>query len=741
VDDVVKPYLKRNACQSAVAAFLAFSAGLAMSPERVAALSGVKAEPKPLVVADLVPVPRPNPVRRSADPIGDVSNDASDSSLATPDEAEASSQTASAAAPPPPPIGPQRSALAEAAFKIAIRLYDQGDANAALLASYALPDPIDSKIIKWLVAVYKFRDVPAARIDDVSKELADWPGQKLLRIRFEQALELQKASPGEIIEAFAGTPPVSDDGTLLLAHAFVMTGNKAQAAALIRTRWREDTLDDDFEETLREEFGDLLTMTDHKTRMDRMLYQERTEKALRVAAELGDDQQALAKAVVAVIKQDKDAGSALDSLPKSVQDDPIAIYSRIQFLRRADEIEPAAKLMLSASRDPDVLIEPDAWWVERRVLAREVMSQKDYRTAYRIVAGHSAQSPESRAEAEFHAGWISLEFLKDPAAAKPHFSVIQTISTRPLSQSRAEYWLGRAALAAGDSEEAERQFRLAAAYPTTFYGQLALSRLGAKTLPLAPQPTPDIAARKAFANLELVQVIYRLGEIKKDDRKDLFVRHLAETLTDPTELALLLEMAEEDRGQTYALQLAKTAGYRGVPVDTLAFPTNAIPSSANVGKVDLAVVYAIARQESAFHTGAVSGAGARGLLQLMPGTAKQMAKRAGVSYSKSKLTEDPAYNANLGSHFLDHLLGRYDGSYIMTFAAYNAGPSRVADWVKRYGDPRDPDVDAVNWIEQIPFTETRNYVQRTIENLTVYRARLGSPALTIDADIKRGARS
>jgi soluble lytic murein transglycosylase len=674
------------------------------------------------------------------DPISTLINEPHGNSGSAPDNDSGASQTASAITPPPPPANPaiERSLLAETAFKVAVRLFDQGDPNAALAAGYALPDPIDSKIIKWLCAVYRYSEIPAARIDAISRELSDWPGQNLLRIRFEQALQLERPSAEEVIEAFDGTRPISNYGTLLLARAYVATGKKAEAAALIRPRWREDVLDDAFEAALRKEFGDLLTQTDHKIRMDRMLYAERTTKALRAASALDDNQQALAKAVAAVIKRESKAGAALDALPKSLHSDPVFVYSRIQVLRRAEKIDAAAELMLSAPRDPAVLVDPDAWWVERRVLAREVILKRDYRTAYRIVAGHSAQSSALRAEAEFHAGWIALEFLNDPETATPHFTVIQTVSTMPLSRSRAEYWLGRAAAAAGNNAEAERQFRLAAAYPTTFYGQLALARLGAETLPLSPHPRIDADARKRFAALELAQVIYRLVEIKKDDRKTIFMRHLADTLTDPVQIALLTEMAEKDGDHSLSLQLVKMAAYRGIAVDTLAFPTKSIPSSTRVGNVDRAVVYAIARQESEFRTGAVSGAGARGLLQLMPATAKQMAKKAGVAYSKAKLTSDPAYNAKLGSHFLDHLLDRFDGSYVMTFAAYNAGPSRVVDWVEKYGDPRDAQVDAVNWIELIPFTETRNYVQRIMENLAVYRARLGSPGLTVESDLKRG---
>ncbi len=647
-------------------------------------------------------------------------------------------QTASAIAPAAPPtiVSTQRSILSEAGFKLAVRLFDTDNPNDALLAAYALPDPVDAKIIKWLVAVYKSQFVASSKLDQIARDLSDWPGQTLLRTRFEEAIEREKPGAEAVIQAFGGREPVSNDGTLLLARSYLATGQKAAAAALLRPKWRTETLDDSFEATIRKDFGGVLSKADHKARMDRMLYEEQSTRALRAAASLDANQQALAKAVIAVIKRDPKAGAALDGVPKAVRKDPLYTYARIQQLRRAEKITAAAELMLSAPRDGDLLVDPDAWWVERRVMTRELFELKDYRNAYRIAAAHAAESSSQRAEAEFHAGWLALEYLNDPKAAARHFAVIQTISKMPLSQSRAEYWLGRAAEAAGNRGEAGRQYQLAAAYPTTFYGQLALAKLGVKSLPIAAPPKPDASDKKRFASLELVQVMQRLTDIKYDDRNTIFMRYLADTLTDPTQLALLTGMVKDDH--TLALQLGKTAASRGIRVDSLAFPTSAIPKSANTGSVDRAVVYAIARQESSFHPGAISKAGARGLLQLMPATAKQMAKKAGVSYSQARLTSDPGYNATLGAAFLGHLIDRYNGSYVMTFAAYNAGPSRVTEWIRLYGDPRDPKVDVVNWIESIPFTETRNYVQRIMENVQVYEARLGSPALTIEKDLKRG---
>ena len=290
-----------------------------------------------------------------------------------------------------------------------------------------------------------------------------------------------------------------------------------------------------------------------------------------------------------------------------------------------------------------------------------------------------------------------------------------------------------------DRDAANTHFERAAAYPATFYGQLAMARLGRTLIALSQPPRPDSAVRQRFAGRELVQVIQHLTAAGEDDRAGLFYRHLADTLADPAEIALLAAMAEDAGKHQIALQIGVFATARGLPVGALAFPTAAIPASAKTSGVEKPVVYAIARQESAFNPQAVSQAGARGLLQLMPATAKETAKAIGVSYSRDRLTSDAGYNATLGAAHLGGLVNDFGGSYVMTFAAYNAGASRVTEWVKLHGDPRDPKVDVVNWIELIPFTETRNYVQRIMENLQVYRARLQSAPLVIEADLKRGA--
>ena len=738
--------MRLAACGVAPAALLVALAAVMPVP----AARAESAAAKPILVAD-VPVPRANPLRSgsgassakaavSSDPIAALVASAADDEQSVTEDSDAPQ---SGLAPPPP--APKKLPMAASSkvdlsavgLRYALKFLDDGDPAAATAAAYALPNPVDTKIIDWLVATSGRDDVPSSRIAAVAQKLANWPGQTLLQIRFEQALVRENPSPAAVIKAFGGRKPVTDSGTRLLARAFVAAGQQKDAANLIRWYWRDQKFSDDMEASLKKEFGSFLTAADYKARLDRLLYSEQSAAALRNAKYLGKDEQALAAFVVAV--SDKKASEKLmAAVPQAKRGDPLYVYSKIRLLRRAEKFNDAAAMMVAAPRDPKI-IDGDAWWVERRIIARALLDKGDARTAYKVAAGHSAESSASIAEAEFHAGWFALEFLGDPATARKHFLVIQQVSSMPLSQSRAEYWLGRAAEKAGNMGEAMAQYKRAAAYPTTFYGQLSLTKLGAKKLPLAGPTKPGDGVKARFNQREYVQVIIRLDAANRADKTDIFYRALAEGLDDPAELALLAGMAEADGNHQLALQIGKTAASRGLPVDTLAFPTSAIPASAKT-RVEKPMVYAIARQESAFNPAAISRAGARGLLQLMPATAKQTAKTVGLPYSQARLTSDPAYNATLGAAHLGDLFDGFGGSYVMTFAAYNAGGSRVRAWVEAYGDPRDPNVDVVNWIERIPFSETRNYVQRIMENLQVYRARMGKPDLTIASDLKRGKR-
>ena len=598
----------------------------------------------------------------------------------------------------------------------------------------SLPEgSLDRQVLTWAIAMHGGPDVPSSEIASAALTLPGWPGMDTLRRNSERALYRERPEPGAVIAAFGGTAPQTVQGIILLTRAHTAIGEMKAAHAVLAPFWRRETLEARDESRIIKEFGAILTTADHRARMERMLYADRINSAGRVAELAGAKE--LAEAWAAATRNEKKAEKLLAAVPAGQRSAGYA-FAKARYLRRHKKFSEAAEVMLKAPTDRAAVIDPDAWWQERRVLSRELVDHGDMKTAYKIAAAHSAESPVEAADAEFHAGWYALRGLKDAKAGAKHFARIAEVAQGPISLSRAYYWLGRAAEAGGPGD-AKAHFRKAAAFGATFYGQLAAERIGEKTLN-ADYPDPTEADRKAFSEREAVQAIVRLERIDYPSLADRLYRELAGELTSPGELALLAVMAERRGNHFLALKIGKIAAARGIDIGALAHPIGVIPASANISGAGKALAYAIARQESEFNIGAVSGAGARGLLQLLPGTAREVAKKAGLSYSKSRLTTDAAYNATLGAAFLGEQLGRFDGSYVLTFVGYNAGPRRARDWIKRYGDPRGKDIETVvDWIEKIPFTETRSYVQRVMENYQVYKMRL-SGTFDIEGDLING---
>jgi soluble lytic murein transglycosylase len=405
-------------------------------------------------------------------------------------------------------------------------------------------------------------------------------------------------------------------------------------------------------------------------------------------------------------------------------------------LRREEKFAEAAQLMLSAPKDPGRLHNLDEWWIERRLLARKMLDVGEHRTAYLIARDAALPARDIyKTEQEFTSGWIALRFLNDPSTAAQHFTRIGVGSVNPTALARAGYWQGRAAEAAGRAQEARAAYGRAAEQSTSYYGQLARAKLGLPQIELNGVPRGRGAER-----LEVVRAAQLLYEL---DEREIAIPMLADAGEngDPDALVGLGELTARHSDARGMLLMGKAALNRGLPFDHYAYPVNGIPSFQPIGPdVEKSVVYAIARQESAFNQAVVSPAQAYGLMQVTPDAGRYVCKRAGVSFDLSRMKTDPVYNAALGAAELGGLLEDYRGSYILTFAAYNAGRGSVKKWIERYGDPRDPKVDAVDWVEQIPFSETRNYVQRIMENLQVYRARFGGGTrLQIEADLHRGA--
>ncbi|MEO9611793.1 MAG: lytic transglycosylase domain-containing protein [Nitratireductor sp.] len=615
-----------------------------------------------------------------------------------------------------------------ARLKDGLEALSSGDVDGAQTRRDALPaGALDRKILTWAIALAGDESATTA------EALPDWPGLETPRRNAERALAEANAEPQVVADAFSAAPPQTFEGTMVFGKALLALGRAQEARTLLAPFWHRTKLDARQEAAFLRAFGAVLPAEDYRYRAERMLYEDRIRSAERVAARAGAE--ALVAAWGAVIRNRDNAGALLDAVPES-QRSAGYYHAKAKFLRRQGRFVEAADTLADASRDGEREIDPDAWWIERRVLSRELLDSGETERAYRVAADHAAESAAAIADAEFHAGWYALRGLDDAKRAAAHFARIAAVSSGPISLARAHYWLGRTAEAGGPGE-AEQEYRRAAAHGTAFYGQLAAARLGQNTI-VAGYPEPTAADRGRFAGREIVAAIDRLERAGHGWRADVLYRGLAGELTSPGEIALLAARAQGRGNHFLALKISKIAAARGIDTGALAYPLGAIPPSADVAEAGKALAYAVARQESEFNVAAISGAGARGLLQLLPGTARDMARKTGLAYSAARLTSDAGYNATLGAAFLDEQLARFDGSYVLTFAGYNAGPRRAAEWAERYGDPRGADIETViDWIERIPYTETRNYVQRVMENYQVYKMQL-TGRVDIERDLIRG---
>jgi Soluble lytic murein transglycosylase and related regulatory proteins (some contain LysM/invasin domains) len=595
---------------------------------------------------------------------------------------------------------------------------------------------LDRHILTWAIALSGSPQVSPAEIDAARRELATWPGLKQIEANYERALYREAPPAREILSIFSNRDPETVRGAILKIRALLETGDRPAAAALAAAIWRARPLDDAETAVFTGEFAPLLARDDHLLRMKTMLYRDRIAEA-KIPAQRANAE-GLLQAWTLVIRAPARAEPAFAKIEPEFADDPAVLYLKIRRLRALDPIDEAAGLLEKMPSDAAALVDPGEWWVEQRIVSRGLYEKGKAKKAYEVASRHRATAPSDIVEAEFHAGWYALRGLKDPARAAGHFEKLLNAATDHRSRARGLYWLARAARD-GKTGRAEELFRLAAAYPATYYGQLAAAEIGETRLAIA-DPAPSEADRQRFAGREAVAAIRKLEAAGANSRADMLYRGLAAELERPGEIALLAAMAHARADHRLALQVGRIAWNRDLDVAALAFPLGALPETADVSRAGLALAYAVARQESAFDFAAVSSANARGLLQLLPGTARGVAARHGLSYAPEKLTSDPAYNATLGAHYLGEQIDRFGGSYILTFVAYNAGPRRVDQWIARFGDPRGKSLDAViDWVELIPFGETRDYVQRVLENYQVYKARLGEPA-DIVADLRFGRR-
>jgi peptidoglycan lytic transglycosylase len=623
------------------------------------------------------------------------------------------------------------------AAKQAIDLVRKNRQDEATTVENSITDPVARKLVEWVILRSEDGSSDFSRYSAFISDNPSWPSIALLRRRAEAALWQQRIDPQEVFTFFASDPPRSAKGHFALARALLMRGDAPRAAAIVHEAWRGDAFSSDLEGQAREAFAGLITPADDAARMDARLYAEDGDAALRSARHLDTAAMAVAKARIAVIDQAANAKALLEAVPESARHEPGYMFHRSQWLRRNDKIVEAAQVLMAAPRDPAKLVDVDQWWIECRLVTRKLLDLGNARLAYEVANAAAIPNDENyRAERHFTAGWIALRFLREPAAALSHFARIAEGVSNPITLARAFYWQGRAAEAVGREQDARSFYRQAASYPTAYYGQLARAKLGLDevTLRTPPEPTPEHRV------LEIPRVFEILYAIDERDLVAAMAADLGENATDTAALATLANVAARHSDARATLLIGKAALRRGLPFERYAFPDFGVPKYQQIGpEVAACVVYAIVRQESAFNPRVVSSANAIGLMQVTPAAGRDTAKRFNVTFDQRRLSQDVAYNAQLGTAELGNDIATWRGSYILAFVAYNAGPRRAKEWIEQYGDPRDPRIDPIDWIERIPISETRNYVQRVLENMQVYRVLVeNNPRLLIEADLRRG---
>ncbi len=637
-----------------------------------------------------------------------------------------------------------------AALRDAVKSYsagkpDDGDQHRARIAN-----PVAAKLATW----HRLRSGFGAAADYRSFLDANpaWPERRLLTQRYEEALFIGGGSSKDIRATFAKGGPDHGAGFAALASSYLAEGKTEEARTYAVKVWREMSLAAKFEKPFLDRFGSILTLADHKARLDRLIIDDvrwkddrnsRAAVAKRVIALLPEAERKRAEARLAVFMQQKGALGLIQAAPASDAADWGFTFHKIQALRRADKIDEAAKIMLTVPTEPGAVNNNDEWWIERRTLAYASLRKDNPKLAYAIVRDPGPLTVNPLKDQSFMAGWLALRYLKDAAKAKPHFDTMQKAADGPLSRAKANYWVGRTAEALKDKAAATAAYTEATLDRDTFHGLLAMQKLepGRKNFPIAPPAVPSQDEIEKFNSLDAAKAVVIAHKTKLDiSISRVFLVQLRFYLKSEAELAMIAHLAEAIGDTQSAVRTAKSGIADRKNLFYYAYPVHPFPAYSPLRKPpETAFLLGIARQETEFNSLTVSGAGAKGLLQVMTITAQHVCRDYKIKCDIKRLLSDPAYNTMMGSAYIGDRMQDFTGSYILTLAGYNAGPGRARQWIREFGDPRDPKIDPIDWIERIPIQETREYVAKVLANVQVYRARLGEEdvAVRLDKDLMR----
>jgi soluble lytic murein transglycosylase len=604
----------------------------------------------------------------------------------------------------------------------AFRAAERGEWQRVWRLLEEVADPLPAKTLRWLRMIEDGQPSDFATMARFLMANPDWPYPEQLQTMAEEAIR-DPADHALIRALFAGRPPLTTRGRIRYAQALFQIGADDEAIALIRKAW----IDGDF--SAREDgrfFGQYrrhLRQQDHIARLDSLLWDLRRTSAKRMLKRVPEGHRRLAEARMALQRTTGAVDRAIEAVPAALQGDPGLVYDRLRWRRQHRLYDGVEAILLDP---PAELGRPDRWWFERALEIRRSLRGRDFERAWRLAASHRQTEGEDFVEATWLAGWLALRHADQPIEAFRRFSTMYEVVLAPTERARAAYWAGRSAAALGDQALARYWYQAAARHRIAYYGQLAALELGE---PARAEPVPSAGAgqRGAFEAGELARVARMLIEIGADEQLRPFAMHLIGEAANATEVGMAADLIAQSGRVDLVTQAGRAAAYRGQVHEAAAFP---IPDLASLlygpdGDPEAALLLGVARQESTFNTWGVSRAGAQGMLQLMPRTAQLMARALRVPYNRARLTADPDYNIQLGRYYLRILLERYDGDAVLAMSAYNAGPRRVEEWLELNGDPRRGTLhDMVDWVELIPFDETRAYVKRVIEARNMYRHRL-----------------
>jgi len=645
--------------------------------------------------------------------------------------------------PEPPNISTLLSKGDAKVFRQAVDDARRGRWSNVAKARKTISHPVAKDALIWLRAA-RDRNASFGDLSYVSQNLSDWPRITNVRVKAERKLSDQRLSSSEVLNWFRLYEPVTGEGRLTLAEAHFAGGDAVEGEKWLKLAWREARLDRDTQRRIYKKYKSYFSPEDHAARADYLVWQGRRYFPMvqGLLSLMPKDDRALINARMLLRTNGRGMNAAVDAIPERLQGNAGFGYERGYWRRKRKSKDYALSTFLKINEPPITERGKSRLWREKKIMTYWAIEEENYRKAYLLTQHHGMNRGADFASAEFLAGWLSLVKLNDPKTALRHFTTLQQNVGMPVSLSRASYWQGRAAEAMNDPN-ATAYYAEAAQYVNTFFGQLASDKLSGRLsqLNLPPEPVRDFE-RAAFNSDRRVMAARLFAEAGSE----LFFTQMAFFLDDeldtPAKISLLSELAKDFGYMRPSIRASKQAGRLKTMLTESGYPFDPAVEAIDP-KFEKAFVYAIARQESEFNVSAVSHANAYGLMQMINATARSTARRHRIPYSKTLLTTDKAYSANLGAHHLHDLLEDFDGSYIMAAAAYNAGASRVHRWNRRYGDPRKGEIDPIDWIESLPFSETRNYIQRIMENMQVYKARMNGNSIQneIHSDLYLGSKN